>query len=266
VRKLILALCLILVLGVVAGAAARSSWNLGGTWYDPAGDPWVLHQTGSTLTWYAHSLDGHTWAHDFKGQISGSTFSGTYQDRPGYDRHFHGTITGRITDACHMTIWLTVVGGSSVSGPLEKKPCRTRFRFAWKAQASRTEDRNQTTHKEKLRGGGTFVIDGIGTLKAATGTLRLDRLHAIVPDTWLLRIVGGRYHEDPVPTAEPKVKADSVHSGVCDAKPNGTLTLVDGGGKRPDHALLVACGQRILFENRTGVIDGTATVLLAELK
>jgi hypothetical protein len=264
-RKLWTALILVVALGGTTGAAARSSWELDGTWYDADGDPWVMTQTSSTLRWYAHSLDNHTWAHDFRGRISGNTFSGAYQDRPGYDRHFHGTIRGRIKDACHMTLWLTVVGGSPVSGPLEKKPCRTSFRFAWKARGSISDHRSDTGYSATLSGGGTIVIDGIGTLKGATGRLKLDQRLAVVTDTWLITIVSGRYHEDPVPTAELKVKADSYRSEACDAKPNGTLTLVDGGGKRPDGVVLRVCGRRIEFENQTGLLSGTAHVLLAEL-
>lgn len=257
---------LILALGAVGGAAARSSWELTGTWYDPNGDPWMLTQFGSTLTWYAHSIDGHTWAHDFKGRISGNTFSGTYQDRTGFDRHFHGTITGRIRDECHMYIWLTVVGGNPVSGPLEKKPCKTRFRFVWKARGFDTEDRAKLQYIAKLSGGGTFVADGIGTLKAATGSLRVTHHFGPLADVWRITITAGRYHEDPVSTAELKVEADSVFSGKCDARPTGTLTLVDGSPKHPDRVVLRVCGEQLTFARNERERDDFANVLLAELK
>jgi hypothetical protein len=88
----------------------------------------VLTQTGSKLTWYAHALDNKTWAHDFTGTISADKYSGTYQDRAGYDRHFHGTIDGRIRDKCHITVHLTVAeNGDEIIGLSSKvRPCRRR--------------------------------------------------------------------------------------------------------------------------------------------
>src|SRR5262249_31456256 len=61
------------------------------------------------------------WAHDFTGTITGDTFTGTYQDRPGYVRHFHGTISGTIRSTCHIDLVLTVVeNGDVVHGPITR--------------------------------------------------------------------------------------------------------------------------------------------------
>src|SRR5262249_18622015 len=109
----------------------------------PAGDTWELRQSGSALSWFAHSRDGREWAHDFTGTITGDTFTGTYQDRPGYVRHFHGTISGTIRSTCRIDLVLTVVeNGDVVRGPITRvcppgttttqPPSSGRLTFTWK--------------------------------------------------------------------------------------------------------------------------------------
>ncbi len=109
------AVCALLVAtAAIAGAARGATWNLTGTWEGSGGTEMQLRQSGSTVMWFAHSGDNTSWAHDYTGTISGSTISGTFQDRPGFSVHNHGTITARIDDGCHFVI----TGVSTNGGPL----------------------------------------------------------------------------------------------------------------------------------------------------
>lgn len=110
----------------VAGTAAAGGWNLSGSWQGSAGNVMQVHQSGTGITWFAHSADGKAWAHDFTGSIAGTTISGTFQDRPGYQVHNHGAITARIVDDCHVTITSVALNGgppSSASETFTKSPC-----------------------------------------------------------------------------------------------------------------------------------------------
>jgi hypothetical protein len=101
----------------------RASWALTGSWHDAAGNPYQLTQKGPVLTWSAHALDNKTWAHKFAGEITDNTFSGTYEDEPGFSRQFHGAIKGTIRDSCHMDLTLTVTeNGDRIRGSLTR-PC-----------------------------------------------------------------------------------------------------------------------------------------------
>jgi hypothetical protein len=122
---------LIVVLAVaflVSGgsAAAETIWNLTGEWQGSAGNDMSLRQSGTTVTWFAHSGDPEAWAHDFTGAISGDSISGTFQDRPGYQVHNRGRITARIIDDCHFVITGVGLNDSPLTGGGErftKTPC-----------------------------------------------------------------------------------------------------------------------------------------------
>src|SRR5713101_7300601 len=83
------------VLGVIvtavalaqAAAGAQADSNLTGTWKGVGGaaGTYEIAQTGTSVKWYGHSDDGHTWAHDFSGSITGDEIVGTFQDRRGFD-------------------------------------------------------------------------------------------------------------------------------------------------------------------------------------
>jgi hypothetical protein len=84
------------------------SWNLTGTWLDEASAVYVVTQSGSTVTWSAHSADNRLWGHTFTGAISGNIVEGDYEDVPPYLYRNKGHLTLRIVDATHMAL---------VSGP-----------------------------------------------------------------------------------------------------------------------------------------------------
>jgi len=114
------------VLAVGGSAAAQTTWNLTGDWRGSAGNLMQLRQSGTTGTWFARAADMKTWAHDFTGEISGNSISGTFQDRPGYQLHNRGVITARIIDDCHFVITGVGVNGAAPTGGGErftKTPC-----------------------------------------------------------------------------------------------------------------------------------------------
>jgi hypothetical protein len=107
-------------------AAAQTTWNLTGTWRGSAGNLMQLRQSGTTVTWFGRAADIKAWAHDFTGEISRNSISGTFQDRPGYQVHNRGVITARIIDDCHLVITGVGVNGASPTGGGErftKTPC-----------------------------------------------------------------------------------------------------------------------------------------------
>ena len=109
-----------------AGAVAQTGWILTGTWYAPSGNTLVLQQSGTTVTWLGQAADKKAWAHDFTGQITGNTISGTFQDRPGYSVYNRGSISMRVIDDCHMIgTELRIEGGAVISGgeSFAKSPC-----------------------------------------------------------------------------------------------------------------------------------------------
>jgi hypothetical protein len=114
------------VLAVGGSAAAQTTWNLTGDWRGSAGNLMQLRQSGTTVTWFARAADMKAWAHDFTGEISGNSISGTFQDRPGYQLHNRGVITARIIDDCHFVITGVGVNGAAPTGGGErftKTPC-----------------------------------------------------------------------------------------------------------------------------------------------
>jgi hypothetical protein len=121
-RRLVMT-ALLTILLLPGASAARSTWTLSGTWHNEAGDPFVLKQTLAGLHWDAHSKDNHTWGHKFDGTIAGDTFSGRYEDQPGYSRLLHGSISGRIVSGCRINLRLTVdENGDVLTGSLTR-PC-----------------------------------------------------------------------------------------------------------------------------------------------
>jgi len=83
----------------LASTAARSStWNLTGTWIGQDDGVFVVKQSGSTVTWYGHAADNKTWAHDFKGTITGDYLVGHFKDRPGFTNRYEGDIAIHIVD------------------------------------------------------------------------------------------------------------------------------------------------------------------------
>jgi len=118
----------VLTVALVAsgGSAAQTAVNLTGDWEGSDGNQMQLRQSGSTVTWFARSGDSKAWAHDFTGVISGTSISGTFQDRPGYQIHNRGRITARIVDDCHFVITGVGVNDSALTGGGErfaKSPC-----------------------------------------------------------------------------------------------------------------------------------------------
>lgn len=117
-------------------SAAQTTWNLTGAWRGSAGNLMQLRQSGSTVTWFARAGDNKAWAHDFTGAISGSTISGSFQDRPGYSVRNSGVITARIIDNCHFIITGVGINGASPTGGGEqftKTPCPAAAPQPWPA-------------------------------------------------------------------------------------------------------------------------------------
>ena len=115
-------LCLVLAL-VALGAggealpvarAAHTAVNLTGTWIGQDQGVYVIKQAGTTVTWFAHSADNKTWAHDFKGTVEGSYVVGTFKDRPGYGNRYQGPLVVRIVDNNHMVLAHSYNGVTSV--------------------------------------------------------------------------------------------------------------------------------------------------------
>jgi len=73
-------------------AAHSATWNLTGTWVGQDEGVFVVKQAGSTVTWYGHAADNKTWAHDFKGTITGDYLVGHFRDRPRYTNRYEGDI------------------------------------------------------------------------------------------------------------------------------------------------------------------------------
>ena len=73
------------LLALVAGGALTSAsahpagWNLSGTWIGQDGGVFVVKQAGSAITWYGHSADNTTWAHDYKGTLEGDYVVGHFE-------------------------------------------------------------------------------------------------------------------------------------------------------------------------------------------
>jgi len=103
---------LVLAALALAPAAPAAGWNLNGKWRGVGGadGEYLITQSGNSVTWYGHSDDGHSWAHDFTGTIKYSDISGTFKDRPGYDAKQQGSVTVRIVDGCHLTFVTASVG------------------------------------------------------------------------------------------------------------------------------------------------------------
>lgn len=153
------------------------------------------------------------------------------------------------------------------------KPAKL-FRFVWIVGATINDYDRETGSTASLRGKGTFTIDGAGKMKKVTGTLTFKQryrslLYQHRNDTWTVTLTGGRYHEDPVPTAEFTVTTDSLLTKQCDARPQGTLELEDSGKKKNDLARLRTCGRLHAFFKRADVRSdesSTATVAIAEVE
>ncbi len=166
---------------------------------------------------------------------------------------------------------LTTVPSTTQTTSTTTKPTKV-FRFLWIVNGT-IDDDGEMGSTVSLRGRGTFTIDGAGKMKKVTGTLSFkQRYHSLLyqhrSDTWTVTLTGGRYHEDPVPTAEFTVTADSLLTKQCDGRPKGTLELEDSGKKKADLARLRACGRLYAFFKRAvkGDESSTATVLLAEVE
>src|SRR6266567_3862274 len=94
-----------IVLALALGGAAQADSALTGTWQGVGGAPGIyeITQSGTTIKWYGHASDGHTWANDYTGTINANNdIVGTLQDRPGFDVYQHGSVTVHIVDSCHL--------------------------------------------------------------------------------------------------------------------------------------------------------------------
>jgi hypothetical protein len=89
------------LLGSISTSAARTGWNLAGTWVGQDAGVFVVKQSGTTVTWYGHSADNKTWAHDFKGTLKGDYVVGHFQDRPGFANRYQGDLALHIADNNH---------------------------------------------------------------------------------------------------------------------------------------------------------------------
>jgi hypothetical protein len=111
----LLGVCALFVAAAAAasiGATGATLPSLSGRWDGSGGTEMQLSQSGGTVTWFAHSSDNTSWAHDFTGTLSGTSISGTFRDRPGFAVHNYGAITARVEDACHLLITgLSINGG-----------------------------------------------------------------------------------------------------------------------------------------------------------
>jgi hypothetical protein len=81
---------------------ADSSVDLNGTWHGTDGSTFVIKQTGTTVTWSAHSQDNVTWANDFSGHIAGTLVVGGWKDRLTHHVHQTGQLMMRIVDKNHL--------------------------------------------------------------------------------------------------------------------------------------------------------------------
>src|SRR5713226_2690068 len=99
------------------GAANAGARNISGTWKGVGGadGAYIIKQTGSTVTWYGHADDGHTWAHDFTGPILGDNITADFQDRAGYDVLHHGTVSVHADDGCNLGFVSASVGGGKLT-------------------------------------------------------------------------------------------------------------------------------------------------------
>jgi hypothetical protein len=84
--------------------AAPAAWDLTGTWLDQGNGVYVVTQSGSKVTWSAHSADNRQWGHKFTGTINGDVVEGDFQDVPPYINRLSGHIKLRIVDVSHMTL------------------------------------------------------------------------------------------------------------------------------------------------------------------
>ena len=108
------------------GSGAQAATNLTGTWQGVGGAPgiYAITQSGSSITWYGHASDGHSWANDYTGTINANNdIVGTFQDRPGFDAYQHGSVTVHIVDNCHLAfVSASVPWGTST---WTKENCQT---------------------------------------------------------------------------------------------------------------------------------------------
>jgi hypothetical protein len=112
VRRYALITSLLIGLVLTLAAAAAGARNLTGTWKGAGGGDgtYIISQSGNAINWYGRADNGRSWAHDFVGAISGDTIYGTFQDRPGYDTHQHGTVRVHVDDGCHLSFVSASVG------------------------------------------------------------------------------------------------------------------------------------------------------------
>lgn len=85
-------------------SATPGGRDLTGTWLDQTNGVYVVTQSGSLVTWTAHSADNRQWGHNFTGTITGDIVEGDFQDVPPYTNRLSGHIKVRVVDINHMTL------------------------------------------------------------------------------------------------------------------------------------------------------------------
>jgi len=123
----LLAFCLAFAIPSATRAASAASYNLTGTWTSSdGGTALALTQSGHTLTWVGgpHS---RAWIQHFQGTLSGTHFSGVFQqDAPNVSPpRYHGTMMATIEDSCHFVFTsIEQTGQPTLSGiGFVKSPC-----------------------------------------------------------------------------------------------------------------------------------------------
>jgi len=107
-----------------SASAAQTVWNLTGTWVGQDSGVFVVKQSGTTVTWYAHSADNKTWAHDFRGTLNGDYVVGHFQDRPGFANRYQGDLVVHVVDNNHFE-WVPSHNGVTSLAILTRSWTRT---------------------------------------------------------------------------------------------------------------------------------------------
>jgi hypothetical protein len=105
-------------------SAAQRGWNLTGTWVGQDAGVFAVRQSGTTVTWYGHSAGNRTWAHDFKGTLTGDYVVGHFQDRPGFANRYQGDLVVHIVDNNHFE-WVPSHNGVTSLAILTRSWTRT---------------------------------------------------------------------------------------------------------------------------------------------
>lgn len=183
------------LLALIAAAAVLAPLaraDVTGTWVGQDASTYMMQQSGASVSWYAHSADPITWAHDFTGTMLVDTISGTWQDRAGYPIHNSGSLSVRLADPCH----LQYVSSSASFGTVSwtKSPCPADDAgndpagsgggapigsAGWRTLETLTvTDGRPATTRTTFRQGTRYRISVSGAVAYPSSTLQNDALYA----------------------------------------------------------------------------------------